>query len=91
VTGQGSWTSIIVDGALLALPMVGKLASMARTTTLIKEADDGTQVVIKTENMFIRTKVSISAGDEEFSQILPKGTDVKIGDGTLSSGSTRAR
>jgi hypothetical protein len=81
VTGQGSWTSIIVDGALLALPLAGKLASMARTTTIIKDADDGTQVVIKTENMFIRTKVSISAGDDEFAQIFPKGTEVRVGDG----------
>jgi hypothetical protein len=87
VTGQGpSWGQLIVDGALIALPMVGKLAPLARTTTLVKEADDGTQVVIKTQDMFIRTKVSISAGDEEFSQILPKGTQVRISNGSLSSG-----
>ncbi len=84
-TGQGSWTSIAIDGALLALPGLGKLSELARTTTLVREADDGAQVIVKSENMFIRTKVSIQADGEEFSQILPKGTEVHMGPGGSSS------
>jgi hypothetical protein len=81
VTGQGSWTSILVDGALLALPLVGRFASMARTETLVREAEDGSQVIVKSENLLVRTRVTISSDGDEFSQILPRGTQVRMGQG----------
>ncbi|HEX5496232.1 MAG TPA: hypothetical protein VFX70_16830 [Mycobacteriales bacterium] len=90
-TGQGSWTSIAVDGALMLLPGVGKLAKLARTTKFVRTTGSGTKVIVKSENLLIRTKVSIRAGGNRFSQILPKGTKVHMGPGGKASVIGKAR
>jgi hypothetical protein len=52
VTGQGSWTSLIVDGALTALPFgVGKLAGLARSAKLVRSAE-GADGQILEEGLF---------------------------------------
>src|SRR5262249_37701773 len=81
-TGKGSWTQIIVSGALLAMPLLGKMAS---TTTLVREAEDGSQVLVKTQNLLVRTRVTVSADGEQFSQVFPRGTRAYIGGGGAST------